>query len=296
MERTSNWSTLGTEATVNDFEQLLLDAGLNYVTKAEDLFTEVDGTRIQIPNRKVILREDTKEIFGVVSDRYQICQNHDAFDFVKYIDGVELQRAGSSGSQVWMIGKLPEVTVLGDKISPNLIFQNSHDGSCSIRTTICMLRMVCQNQFIAAFGSSPATRRIVHSGDLKEKLVVAKETLHGVYEYIKSFDSYANGMVKQKISSIKFNQIVEKYFEIPEEASKRTEDFIQSRRDAFIETYNFEDNQNFKGTKWGLINAFSDFMTHEEYSRKVSQWETNRFLNNLNPSIMTNFMELVEAA
>lgn len=295
MTRTTTWNNLGTEVTTNNFRELLQKSDLDYTAVTEDLFVEHEGTKIQVPNKKVVLREDTKEIFGIVSDRYQLCQNRDALDFVEYLDGVTLTRAGGIGGTIWMIGTLPEVTVLGDTITPHLIFQNSHDGSCSIKTTICMLRMVCQNQFVASFKESPATISIRHQGDLEEKLLVARQTMQGVYDYVKNYDEVANFLVTKKVTPKKFNSIVEEFFAIPEDASDRTRNFILERRERFQEAYNADDNQNFKGTKWGLVNAYSDLITHEEYARKVVNWESNRFMNSLSPSTMNEFMLKIAA-
>lgn len=296
MTRTSTWEMVGTEAKTNDFRELLNQADLNYNAVMEDLFVEHAGTKIQVPNKKVVMREDTQEIFGVVSDRYQLCQNVDAFDFVEYIEGVNLIKAGSAGGVVWMIGALPEVTVLGDNITPHLIFQNSHDGSCSIKTTICMLRIVCQNQFVASFRESPATINIRHQGDIDQKLMVARETMQGVYDYVSNYDIVANELATKKVTPKKFNEIVEGFFQIPEDTSDRSKNLILSRRERFYEAYNADDNQNFKGTKWGLINAYSDLVTHEEYSRKTNNWETSRFMSSLSPSTMNEFMRYIRAA
>jgi len=296
MTRLSTWETVGTKANTNNFRELLAKSNLDYNTVTEDLFIEHAGTKIQVPNKKVVLREDTKEIFGIVSDRYQLCQNREALEFIDYLDNVTLINAGSVGGFVWMIGKLPEVTVLGDTVTPHLIFQNSHDGSCSIKTTICMLRIVCQNQFVASFKESPATISIRHQGDMNEKLIVARETMQGVYDYVKNYDSVASELATKKITSKKFNEIVEKFFMIPEDASERTTDSILERRERFHQAYNADDNQNFKGTKWGMINAYSDLITHEEYTRKTSNWETNRFINSLSPTTMNEFMRFIGAA
>lgn len=294
--RTSTWQNLGTDLVTKDYREILKTSGLDYKTVSEDLFMEHEGEKILIPNKKVLLRDDTKEIFGVVSDRYQICQNEDAFDFVDYIEDVTLKKAGGVAGFVWMIGELPEVTVLGDKITPNLIFQNSHDGNCSIKTTICMLRMVCQNQFVAAFNNSPATISIKHNGDLNHKLESAKITMSNVYDYVKNYDAVANELVMQKVTPKKLDKIIEEYFAIPEDATTRTQNFILDRREQFYDAYHAEDNNNFKGTKWGIINAYSDFITHEEFARKTANWETNRFFYSLNPSNMTEFLKRVEAA
>lgn len=296
MIRTSTWENLGTESTTNNFRELLQKSDLDYNVVTEDLFVEHAGTKIQVPNKKVVLREDNQEIFGIVSDRYQLCQNREALDFIDYLEGVELVKAGGIGGVVWMIGKLPEVTVLGDTVTPHLIFQNSHDGSCSIKTTICMLRIVCQNQFVSSFRESPATISIRHQGDLDAKLMVARETMQGVYNYVQSYDEVANQLVMKKVTPKKFNELIEGFFKIPEDASDRSKDFILERRQKFYEAYNADDNQNFKGTKWGMINAYSDMITHEEYARKTTNWEVNRFMNSLSPVTMNEFMKFIGAA
>ena len=296
MSRNATWNGLGTDAVKNDYRDLLKRADLDYEVVAEDLYVKHEGTELLVPGKKVILREDTSDIFGIVSDRYKLCKNEDAFDFVENIEDVNLVKAGSAGGMVWMIGELPEISVLGDSVKPNLIFQNSHDGSCSIKTTICMLRMVCQNQFVGSFANSPATISIQHSGDLDGKLSAARQTMQSVYEYVKNYDKVANTLARKKLTSKSFDQIVEGFFKIPDEASQRTVNYIMDRRDRFYAAYDADDNQNFKGTKWGVINAYSDLITHEEFARKTSNWQMNRFMYSLNPSTMDNFMEMVEAA
>lgn len=296
MNRISTWENVGTATLSQDYRQVLSEADLNYKAVAEDLFVEHEGTKLQVPGRKVILREDTQEIFGIVSDRYQLCQNEEAFDFIENIDNIKLIRAGSAGGNVWIIGALPEVSVLGDTITPHLIFQNSHDGSCSIKTTICMLRIVCQNQFVASFKESPATISIRHQGDIDEKLLVARETMQEVYNYVRNYDEVASQLATKKITPKKFNEIVEGFFKIPEEVSDRSKNLILDRQQRFRDAYNADDNQNFKGTKWGVINAYSDLITHEEYARKTNNWEINRFLNSLSPASMNSFMSFIRAA
>ena len=296
MMRMSTWENVGTESHSNNYLDLLKEADLDYTVIAEDSFVEREGSKIMIPNQKVVLREDTNEVLGTVSSRYQLCQNRDALDFVEYLEGVSLLKAGSNGGMVWMIGKLPEVEVLGDVITPHLIFQNSHDGSCSIKTTICMLRMICQNQFIATFKDSPATITIRHQGEMEKKLLAARETMQGVYNYVKNYEETASTLATEKITPKKFNEIVEGYFKIPEEASDRSTRIILEKRERFLEAYNADDNQNFRGSKWGVINAFSDFATHDEYVRKTDNWQTSKFLNSLSPASMTEFMRFIGAA
>lgn len=295
--RNVTWINLGVEARENNFDALLKEADLDYNAVAQDLFIKHEGKEILVPNRKMIVREDTMQMFGTVSDRYQICQNRDALDFVKFIDDLELVKAGSTSTgYVYMIGRLPEINVLGDSIRPHLIFQNSHDGSGSVKATICLLRIVCQNQFVSTFKESPATISISHLGNMNEKLVVAKETMTGTYEYIKNFKSSAMDLANSKVTPALFNKILEEFFKTKEEYSSRKNATIEDHRELFIKAYEEDDNSNFRGTKWGLVNAYSDYLTHYEPTRKSAQWEEKRFLWNLNPVYMDEFINAVKAA
>jgi len=297
-ERVPMWERIGTSSEDHSFDALFNKAGLNYKVEVRDLLTS-NGVEVRkVPDRFATVRSDTGDVLGIVSDRYKVCQNEDALDFVKFIDGVDLIRAGiyNGGSGCYMIGKLPEVTVLGDKIRPNIIWQNTHDGSGSIRSTVCMLRLVCQNQFVQSFKNSPVTIKFSHMGDLNEKLLAAKQQLVSVYDYISVYEEEATKYARSKITPEKFNKILQSMFNIKEDNSPRLNQRLETEKSMFITAYEQEDNQNFKGTKWGVINAFSDFITHGAPSRKSENWDENRFLWSLNPSIMDNFVELIEAA
>ena len=71
----------------------------------------------------------------IVSDRYRIVQNEEAFQFTDDLlgEGVTYETAGSlqGGKKVWMLAKLPEKYIIaGDEVTPYLVFFNSHHG-CS---------------------------------------------------------------------------------------------------------------------------------------------------------------------
>ena len=92
-----------------------------------------------------------------------------------------------------------------------------------------------------------------------------------------------------------FNRILEGYFKIPEDATDRMKSNILDCRDYFTQCYNVDDNQNFKGTKYGVINAFSDYITHKDPMKKSTNWEKSRFMNSINPYQMDQFRKIVEA-
>ena len=96
------------------------------------------------------MRDKDRKVLGVVSDRYKIVQNEEAFAFTDTLlgEGVRYETAGSlqGGKKVWMLAHLPhEYIISGERISPYLVFFNSHDGSGAIKAAITPIRVVCQN-------------------------------------------------------------------------------------------------------------------------------------------------------
>lgn len=284
MARTATWNTVGNSHRTKNLQEAFKVYDLDYQVATTPIFGySQDGDQIKIPGRVMTYRTDTHSPFGIVSDRYPVIQNSQALDFIENVikdADMELINGGhTSWGSYYLIGELPEIQVLNDSIRPNLIFQSSHDGSVPLKATVCMLRIACQNQFSRSFRESPATIKILHRGDTEEKLKIAAETLHGVYDYIQHYQNEAERLAKVKVTVTKFNQIVEGYFKIPEGASPLVEQRVIDRRDAFRYAYESDDNQNLKGSMWGVINAFTDYNTHREVKNQESL-----FLDTINPT------------
>ena len=86
-ERFVPWHGMGTPVMVApNSEEALKVAGLDWDVIQTDVYTD---SGIQIPNYKANVRSTDNKILGVVSDRYQIVQNKEAFDFPKPISLIQ---------------------------------------------------------------------------------------------------------------------------------------------------------------------------------------------------------------
>lgn len=295
--RNAAWENVGTNHRTRDLSEAFKAYDLNYTVATSPIYGKNEtGDQIEIPKRVLTYRTDTMEPFGIVSDKYPVIQNSEALNFIENViqdADMELINGGhTSWGSFYLIGQLPEMTILNDSIRPHLIFQSSHDGSVPLKATICMLRIACQNQFARSFSESPATIKILHRGDTEAKIKTATETLSGVYKYLKVYQSEAERLSKVKVTPKKFNEIVEGYFKIPTDASARTEQRILERREELRAAYDSHDNQNLKGSLWGVINAFTDYNTHREMKNLEA-----RFLDSINPDgSVDNFCKYVESA
>ena len=282
--RTSTFHNFGTDVTsAKSIDEVLKIANLDYKVNTEPVYfpTEIGSSELsKVPGKLLTIKEATREPIAIVSDKYQVCQNRDAFDFIDSIhDDVDFVSAGETHSNlIYIIAKMQNVKVLGDDITPFIIFQNSHDGLSSVKATICPLRIVCQNQFNISFKKSPNTVRIVHSSGMDNKLVAAREMLQDVAAYMDTFREEAENLATVKLSTDRLIDAFNNVFKYdPDKMSSRQIVTFDENLTEFLNAYKSDDNQNFKGTVWGGINGAADYLTHHTSKRPSSQ--ESRFVN-----------------
>ena len=140
--RNATWENIGTNVSGEKrIEDVLTTAGLNYTVEKRPVYRYERNPRklVRIKNKFTCeRREDGHSYDEIVSNKYTIVQNREAFDFVNYMsDEVEFLKAGeTSNGLVYIIGKLPDVNILGDQFTPHVIFSNSFTGKTSIRAAI----------------------------------------------------------------------------------------------------------------------------------------------------------------
>jgi phage/plasmid-like protein (TIGR03299 family) len=247
---------------------------INVVKKPMYLMND-SGELIDYQDKKFTVVEGTDKVLGVVSSKYEICQNRDAFSFIDYIGGnsvgFEYVKAGETqGGLVYIIAKIPNVNLMGDAITPYIIFQNSHDGMNSVKATICPLRIICQNQFNVSFRQSSNTVRIIHSSQMDARMLTAREMMRDVAGYMETFTDTATNLATKKISYDAVINVFNDVFKYkPETMSTRQLQNFEDARNDFLACYNSDDNQNFKGTAWGVMNGAADYLTHHRSVRKT---------------------------
>lgn len=146
--RKAPWHGLGTrvEGALNSREALIA-AGLNWNVVQRKIFTQ-EGFPVE--GYYANLRDKDQKVLGVVTSRYQIVQNREAFAFTDELlgKGVQYETAGSlkDGRKTWILARLPKTYRLAeDKVMPYLVFSNSHDGSGAIKVAMTPIRVVCNN-------------------------------------------------------------------------------------------------------------------------------------------------------
>ena len=299
VDRTTTWSAIGKSVQeCTNMEQVLKASGLDYTVDKQPVYN-FDGVDYKaIPNRFVTTRVNDGHTYDVVSDKFEIIQNREAFDFVNYMgDELSFEKAGeTAGGMVYIIGKLPEVNILGDTFTPHVIFRNGFNGKTKITAAICPLRLVCQNQFNFAFKNTANAITIRHVRNAEAKLEEARETLRMTADYMNQLTIMAEHFATMKISASRMEKVVNILFPIPDDTrinpfKRRT---LEDARSAFLTAHEQEDNRNFRGTAWGLINAYTDFITHKEPAGKRSDRFEGKFVNTTFKVSMNPIVDAIE--
>lgn len=223
--------------------------------------------------------DGTKHILGTVGEKYEVVQNRDGFGFVDYIrDGLKFVKGGMTHTgMIYLIAELPDVDILGDIFTPYVIFCNSFNGKYQLAAAITPLRVVCQNQFNFAFNHVANTINIRHSARVNERMEDAKIVLKGVANYMGKLNEIANQFAGIKLSKSETELALNMMFPTPENADLRAKQVIANQKSAFANMLDANDNQNHKGNAWGLVNAYTDYITHT--SIRKGRYKDSQFMN-----------------
>lgn len=294
------WHGLGTAVAEapNSAEAIKL-AGLDWVVESKPVFTD---SGIEIPNYKANIRDIDQKVLGVVSNRYQVVQNKDAFDFTDALigEGCRYETAGSlcGGKRIFLLARMPEAKILDDSFENYICFTNSHDGFSSIKAVMTPVRVVCQNTLSLALSSAKRQWSTKHIGNLDSKLAEAKHTLELANDYMTEFGKAADILAHTKVTDAEVEAILDELFPVKEEDSDRRKRNIQEVKDQFMVCMLAPDILKFKGTAWSAVNAASDWATHTAPKRMTDNYQENNFNRVLDGHIVidTFFQKLMEKA
>ena len=126
------------------------------------------------------------------------------------------------------------------------------------------------------------------------RLQEATRVLKGTAEYMKELNKQAEFWATNKVSNQQIEQIINELFPINQDMKDFQIQRVEDNKAQFIKAYKADDNGNFRNSMWGLINAYSDYITHKEPSRKTSTAKENQFVAvTFDPSLMSHFIQLV---
>ena len=299
--RETPWHGLGTKVkeapTSND---ALILAGLNWQVLQEPIFT---ATNEPIEGYKANIRDSDRKPLGVVTSRYKVIQNNEAFAFTDELlgEGVRYETAGSlqGGKKVWLLAHMPhEYIISGEQISPYLVFSNTHDGSGAVRVAVTPVRVVCNNTLNLALDTAKRSWSMIHTGDIRGKLQEASDTLFLAEKYMENLGKEIEKLRATSISDEQVKEYIELLLPVEKDATAIQEKNIRRLRDDMRSRYyDAPDLQAVGNNAYRFVNAVSDFATHARPLRRSANYKENLFARTVegNPLIDRAY-QLVSAA
>lgn len=277
--REKPWHGLGTMvAEAPTSAEALRLAELDWNVEGRDVFT-AEG--MVIPGYKANTRDKDGKVMGIVSNRYSIVQNADAFAFTDALvgEGITYETAGSlnGGKRIWLLGRMPETKILGDKTEPYICFTNTHDGSGAVRACMTPIRVVCNNTLNMALSGAQRAWSTPHKGNVQARLEEARQTLQLAEKYLVRLDEEADRLANTKMGMDKVEKALDQMFPVGEKDTERQRKTAQYSKDQIIVCMMRPDIAQYLGTAWGFINAVSDYVGHGDPARHTKDYEENRW-------------------
>jgi len=279
--REKPWHGLGTRVEVAPTSaDALKMAGLDWEVLQESIYTDAGD---KIAGYKANVRSTDKKVLGVVTDRYKVIQNAEAFEFTDTLlgNGVRYETAGSlsEGKKVWLLARLPrEYIIGGERISPYLVFSNTHDGSGAVRVAVTPIRVVCNNTLNLALDTAKRSWSMVHTGDIKGKIQEAKDTLFMAEEYMDNLGREFERLRKVQMTDEQVKEYIELLLPLEKNATlTQLRNIKKLREDMASRYFDAPDLQNVGNNAYRFINAVSDFATHADPLRRTANYNENLF-------------------
>lgn len=280
------WHSLGVKVMeAPTSKSALVLSGLNWKVLQENIYTD-SGNRVD--GFKANVRDVDGRILGVVSDRYKVVQNTEAFAFTDALfgEGVRYETAGSlqEGRKVWLLAHLPhEYIIAGERISPYLLFSNTHDGSGAITVAVTPIRVVCNNTLNLALKTAKRSWSAIHTVNIATKMEEAKNTLFMANTYMDQLGKEFEKLRKIKLSDRVVTEYIELLLPVDDDASSvQKKNVSKLREDLKIRYYDAPDLKEVGNNAYRFINAVSDFATHAEPLRRTENYREQVFHKTVN--------------
>lgn len=289
--RETPWHGLGTrimEAPTS--REALVAAGLDWRVVQEPVYT---GREEQIDGYRANVRDTDRKVLGVVTERYKVIQNEEAFAFTDALlgEGVRYETAGSlqGGRKVWMLAHMPhEYIISGERISPYLLFSNTHDGSGAVKVALTPIRVVCNNTLNLALSTATRCWSTIHTGDIRNKMQEAENTLLLADQYMDSLGKEFEVLRMKKLNDKQVMEYIEILLPIEDGSTpQQIRNMKRLQEDMKARYFDAPDLKGVGKNAYRFVNAVSDFATHAEPLRKTANYKENLFAKTMegNPLI-----------
>jgi phage/plasmid-like protein (TIGR03299 family) len=211
-----------------------------------------------------LVREDTGEVYGYASEDYVPIQYREAFDFVDEINP-EYVAAGAlkGGRQGFLVARLPSkyriMLNLHGTEDPHALYvllRTSHDLTRGIEIILTTLRDKCMNMLTLPSITAGAKQAwsIRHTTNVRVRMAQAKNIITSADSYALEFERIASRLADIDLTIPAQETILRSVLPDKPTQDEQVSDILAA--------LDFETNNEFKGTGWGLLNATNEYFLY----------------------------------
>ena len=270
----------------HSLDEVIKLAGLDYVVEKVKSYDE-DGEEIGSYHTRYFDKDGVKHNLGAgLKEQYTVLQNYESFDYLQDMLGdVTVECAGTTdnGKKSFMCVHTEPIKVLDEDIDPYMMWQNSFDGSGSVKIMLTPIRVFCSNCMTRASKQAQSVFTIKHSKSVHDRLYIAHDILLANTKYL---ETYKEGI--EDMATVRFNrrQFVDKLVPFvlqqmglldadgqPIE-KKRNANIVDVYREQLLAAWSAEDTKNQENTLVNMWNALTNFETFVRPMRNADKSET----------------------
>lgn len=290
LNRRPTWDGLGTtlKTDMNWDEVVEAVPSLGSVIVKKPVFVDSH----QVSGIAATVRESDGKILGIVGENYSVHQTEEAFALLRslQVEGdICFESAGTlhEGKILWILARvLGDLSILGDQVSPYLLFSTSFDGSCYTQCAFSPTRDICSNLLSLSIKSNLGGRivKIRHSGENGFRFKEAAKLLGLHSNYIAHLNVEAEVMAKIPFGEERFRGLVDLLIPNVNEVATRASTMADRRSSLLWMAIGQSDLADIRQNGWGAYNAVADWLQHSPPGRASTTWQEARFLQTVSGS------------
>lgn len=302
----SPWLGCGASGMWTDYQDAMIAGDLDFIADNDEAYwmKPIGGGVYdpeRIPSVHVNFRTDTNEVLGIVSDQYGVVQNDEAFSLVQpFVDagGIITNAGHTEQGLMFMVLHLDDKQFLGDNYSFDIMCTNSFNGKFPLGLMMTPLRIYCQNLY-RKLKKNDSILMLRHGSNISDRILKASEAVALVDGYADTFGRQLETAAGITKSENQINALIAMLFPYPKEDAKRyvtSKQRIDDMREGFYYRYYMApDNDNYRGSALGFLNAYYDFLSHGESMRNMPGNLDDRRLSNLVSGMSVDTKLIAEA-
>jgi phage/plasmid-like protein (TIGR03299 family) len=287
------WHKLGQQLPAGQpIEKWVEAARLNWQIQMLPVHYQSQGRMQIMPERFVLVRDDTCAALSIVSANYQVVQPREVLEFYRKLvedRGYTLETAGAldGGRKVWALARTGLVKDVAnnpaDTLGAYVLLATSCDKSLATTATFTSVRVVCQNTLGFAFTDMKQQQRRHIKIDHMKRFdpTVVQEELGLIDKAWARFMEQVNPMANYPLKNGAAVKFIESLFLTDKDIEEGKPPADARRKEinqiASLFSTQGHDLATAKETLWGALNAVTHYVDHVRSTKAVERIDSAWF-------------------